>query len=487
MAFITDPDNLTQGVEVTIDTTNRLITLNSAGNLGDVGTLASSNGVTHQALYSFLKEEWRSDPTLIPFPFPITAITPEQFEWINDWEPADDATRNLIRTGGWREVATGATTPKREYLGIISLGNIDAGDTPYFFFSSQSSATSFDFDGPVNQAIQTYEDGYFDYRNDVLTVSIRIFGKTYGKATTVDIGISSGDNLVSQVARFPLSEADDLNILALVTTNVGDLFDDIVTTPVAPYDNISIEYFATPQLRTGFNPLGSDSIAGETNFGVVIDADIGSTSPASTTQIYAYVQAQLTTSVDIDAGATSVIGQLADPLLQFVGSTLETLNISENPAGAGGLGVAIDNFDTNDTNDLVFRDNDLDSRSFPFVAAGVISFNDNLQNDASAVYRMFYTTTPGNNNFGTSNALIVQDNEGFDISGNVSGSSTIAFSYDFDGNTQGGRVPPSAPQVTVVAIGLATAQYVVAQSTITRSTGQNISLVAALERNYSNP
>ena len=45
----------------------------------------------------------------------------------------------------------------------------------------------------------------------------------------------------------------------------------------------------------------------------------------------------------------------------------------------------------------------------------------------------------------------------------------------------------SLSDVTVVAIGLETAQYVRTTSTITRAVNQSISLVAALERNYSNP
>jgi hypothetical protein len=97
MALIVDPDDLNQGTEVTITTGTRLVTLNIAGNL-------SNDGVTLQALYSFFKEEWKTDAALIPHPFPQVAITPEQFEWIEDWKPFNDATRKLIRTGGWKEI-----------------------------------------------------------------------------------------------------------------------------------------------------------------------------------------------------------------------------------------------------------------------------------------------------------------------------------------------------------------------------------------------
>ena len=49
MALIIDPDYLNLGTEVTVDTTNKTIKLNMAGNL-------TQDGVTLQALYSFLKE-----------------------------------------------------------------------------------------------------------------------------------------------------------------------------------------------------------------------------------------------------------------------------------------------------------------------------------------------------------------------------------------------------------------------------------------------
>jgi len=89
--------------------------------------------------------------------------------------------------------------------------------------------------------------------------------------------------------------------------------------------------------------------------------------------------------------------------------------------------------------------------------------------------------------FGTVSAIIVDDNDGVDISDNVGGQTSIPFTFDYDNNAQGGRTPGTDAEVTVVAIGLDTAQYVSATVTLTRSTGQNISLVSPLERNYSNP
>jgi hypothetical protein len=98
---------------------------------------------------------------------------------------------------------------------------------------------------------------------------------------------------------------------------------------------------------------------------------------------------------------------------------------------------------------------------------------------------MFFTSI-GTSAYGTSAAILVKDANGQTITGFASAAS-IGWSFDYDGNTQGGRTPQTNADVTVVAIGLQTAQYVRTTSTITRAVNQTISLVAALERNYSNP
>ena len=76
MAKIIDPDQLNQGTEVEFITgSDRLIKLNYAGNLSG----GNENGVSWQALYSFIKEEWKNDDNLVKFPFPVVSITTEQF------------------------------------------------------------------------------------------------------------------------------------------------------------------------------------------------------------------------------------------------------------------------------------------------------------------------------------------------------------------------------------------------------------------------
>lgn len=119
---------------------------------------------------------------------------------------------------------------------------------------------------------------------------------------------------------------------------------------------------------------------------------------------------------------------------------------------------------------------------------GTLQFSNTLVNDASAKYWLFFSTLPGaGNDFGESGAIIVNNDAGTPITGNVAGQTSITFTFAYDSNFQGGRTSGTDADVTAVAIGLSTAQYVITTATIRRATGQNISLTAPLERNYSNP
>lgn len=455
MALITDPDSLNQTTEVDFDTTLKTITLNQAGNL-------STDGVTLKALYSFCKEEWRTDASLIPIEFPFTPITDESFELKDGWDFADDASRYLIRTGGWQVLNTSGQVTQI-WSGIIGLGSIESDDQLYF--DQGTGATDFQLTGQVNQAIQvlsdpngdgSYGDG-FD-RRTTLTLFVREQAQLFGSSNLSGIGVTS---LANQAYRFPISTATDLK----VTNN------DVTVSGSAPYTGMSITYHATAQTR--------DIGGSNRDFGIIIDGNNGTAE-----QIYEFVQYQLRQNSDIDADASSLIGNVADELLRFTGDSLATL-AATNPDG-GGTGVYIDNFQTADTNRISFIDNTGTSRTFPFVAVTTISFNSNLQNDTSAIYRVFFTDA-GGNQYGTTNAILVDNNAGTDVSGDISGSASIQFDFDYDNNVQGGRTAGTDAAITVVAIGLDTGQFVSATGTISRSTTNSVSLVAPLERNYANP
>jgi hypothetical protein len=195
---------------------------------------------------------------------------------------------------------------------------------------------------------------------------------------------------------------------------------------------------------------------------------------------YEFVQHQLRQPTDIDFSESISRGDVTDLLMSFATPTATTFN------------TYIDDIANADLNNVTFRDACGVDRINAFVAAGTISFNNNLQGDGSAVYRMFFTNNDAgdddDSDYGTPNAIIVLDNASGEITGSVGGASSVAFTYDYDNNVQrgAGSGATDAP-ITVVAIGLSTAQFVLATATIERSKSNNVSLVSALERNYSNP
>lgn len=480
MPKIVDPDQLNQGVEVEFLSGSLAIKLNTAGNL-------SSDGVSMQALYSFIKEEWKNDDNLIKFPFPMVSITTEQFEFINGWDLSGSATVSAlqdtagswtyIKDGGWAVVNSDGNNTQ-EWMNITTLGSFNAGtDQAYYYQSSSGDITNTFLPGEVNQGIQILSSGSipgeeFDYRT-FFKVYLREQGKVYAFYDLI-----AEQNLTALTYRkfaLPLANSIDLNISATDNDITGS----------TPYTGMSITYFTESFAR--------DISGTSRNFHVLINGNSGTKQ-----QIYEFVQKQLRSGsgFDIDAGESfaNVTGSVAEELLEFVGNTLKTkfqTSVGGNAAISGG--VFIENTLAIDANDLAFRDDLNVERTFDFVAAGNLLFNTFLQQDTDAIYKVFFTNDDTGDNtgrdFGTENAIIIIQNDGTSpITGSVATSASRAFDYNFDKNIQRGTDSSgSVVPFTGVAIGLNSAQYVVTTGTITRSTTNTINFVAAQERNYSNP
>ena len=259
MALITDPDNLNQGTEVDFDTSLKTITLNIAGNL-------STDGVTLKALYSFCKEEWKDFANLIAVEFPFVPITDESFELVEGWDFNNDASRYLIRTGGWAVKNTsGGLTQK--WAGIIGLGSIEANDQIYF--NQGQGAVNAQLQGQINQAVQILDDPNGDGnlsdgfggdggdRTNVFTLFVREQAQTYDSANLVSIGVSALD---SQAYRFPLGTGGDTKISA--TDNTIDT--------TAPYSDATNQFTATDISFTTNNTI---TTAGAVDFSGLAPGD----------------------------------------------------------------------------------------------------------------------------------------------------------------------------------------------------------------------
>jgi hypothetical protein len=421
MAKIVDPDQLNQGVEVVISTAQKTIQLLVAGNLSDAAP-GKSSGVTVQAVYSFLKEEWRTDAALNKFKFPLDAIYEAKFELVNGWDWADEQSRDLLRDGGWKTVLTSA-----EYTNLQSLGDFDAplADLAYYQQTGSFTAPVLDFDktGELNEPIMIFS-GTFNRRN-FLKVFLREQAKLYSESNLLaDQDLAA---LTYAVYKFPLDNGEDINIEAAdavvdaaqpytgmyVDFRVGALFEGFSGTKVYQTNDVvrnlaTTRWFRANAIVTGTTPppaTGWDSYPGERQIGTdwyafnrIINGNFGSAE-----EIYTWAQRQLRKPSNINGNAGGdgfgqVNGEVAVLLLAFLGSTLQT-----NP------GVYIDSFDVNDQNRLEFFDITVDGggldtefvpalstkRTFPFVAAGSLVFSQNLVDEPNpdTLYRMYYEYT----------------------------------------------------------------------------------------------
>ena len=445
MAKITDPDDLNVGTEISIDTTAKTFTLNIAGNL------TASLGVTIQAIYSKFVDLWLTD-TYNKFQFPMYTIDAlsGQYQFGTDgstysgWKPADNATRQMMRDGGWSEYLSNGTLDK-QYAGIVSLGDVNDTAQLYYQNSSSAAATNFTFTGSVNEGIQVYSASVYDNRT-FFKGYVREYGKKYDDSILADTGkTATGAYIVNLL----LSNEDDLKIQAT----------DNVVTGSLPYTGITVSYTSSNQDRT----IGGVAYP----FRVFIDGN-----NATAEEIYTKVQYLLRQNSDIDSGSGTVIGKTADLLLNFVGDTLYTTT-----------GVYIDNYDPDDINRLVFTDQNGVERSEPFTATGQLNFNSFLVSASAGYYVMYFTDLSGSNDYGNANAIMVRDASNNIISGSISSPSS-SFTFAYDTNTQGGRTAATDAPVTIVAGCAGSAKPVVTTATITRTTGQAISLVAEQDRAY---
>ena len=450
MAKITDLDSLRVGTEITINTSAKTFTLVETGNL------VAKDGVTLQALYSKFVELWLTD-SYNKYPFPMYAIDAKSGQFIfgfdgstyNGWKPANDTTRQMLRDGGWSEYDA-AGTLNRQYVGIVSLGDVNTGAQLYYQKELGGTAYDFTFDDEVNEGIQVYGDadnGDFDNRT-YFKAYVREYGKKYKDSVLADTGQTGTGAYTVNVL---LSNEDDLKIQ-----------DEDSAMTSAPYDGITVTYYDSDQNRS----IGGVNYP----FRVIINGN-----GATAEEIYTKVQYLLRQSGNIDSGAGTVIGKTADQLLSFVGDTLYTTT-----------GVYIDDYDTNDINRLVFTDQNGVQRTEPYTAAGTLNFNSFLTAGGTGYYRMYFTDLGGDYDYGKAGAITVEDANGDPIAGTISGAA-ISFSFAYDANTQGGRTAGTDAAVTVVAGNAGSAKPVVATYTITRAVGQNITLTAEQDRAYVNP
>ena len=243
MAKIVTRAGLNVGTELLIDEPNRTIGLAVAGNY------VAKDGCAVQALYSKLVDLW-STQTYQDSPFPMNAIDALSGQYqigidaggnANGWKFLNQATRDGCRDGGVEEYNdSGVLT--RVQASIIGLGSVNVGSQLYYQTTIGGSATNFVFEDQANQMVQVYGDAVADVTTTTfdnrtyLKGYVREQGKKYSDSILADTGkTSTGPFIVNLL----LSNEDDLAITDLDAEMTN-----------APYDLITVEYFAVAQTRT---------------------------------------------------------------------------------------------------------------------------------------------------------------------------------------------------------------------------------------------
>lgn len=541
MAKLIDPDDLNQATEVVINTAAKTVQLLVAGNLVDTPT-GKASGVIGKAVYSFLKEEWRADSALNKFRFPLQMIYEAQFLWVNGWAPADQQTRDLIRDAGFKEI------DGRENACIVSLGSFyDATVAAYYanVAGLDQNKIAFDKPGELNENIQIKGTGGAPDNSGYFKAFLRADQDKYAEYNLLsEQDLSS---LTYQAYRLPLASSidDDAvdNYVQVGTTGTGSISG-------VTYAQLGIDYIQGTTYETAvvgsyvLNEIIQDTGgrwcrctlggtvditdiadlvamagAGTATFAIfegerligatyhafnrIIDANDTGLTAARIKEIHSYCQYQLSLATSINANTTTtnfgtVNGEVARLLTTVNAGKLELE-----------FGVFVDNYNTNDKNDLnmypILAGAVIDAEyvpetatktNFPFVSAGTMNMSQNLRdaevaNAGTTKYTMYFTNDDAGDNtardFDTATAIIVNDNGGTPITGVIS-SIAIAFDYDYTNNIQRGAASAGADApITIVALGEDGAQWVEATGTISEATGLEFNVIAQDELNYSNP
>ena len=462
MPKIIDGDDLNVGTEITIDTSAKTFTLVQAGNL------VAKDGVTLQALYSKFIKLWETD-TYNRFPFPMYAIDAKsgQFQFgtdggtFNGWKPSNDTTRQMLRDGGWSEYIA-AGTLARQYVGIVSLGEVSAGAQLYYQRASTDGPSNFTFTDEANEGIQVYGNATADVttttfdKRTFFKAYCREEQKTYSSSTLADTGQTATGAYTVNVL---LSNSDDLNAL-VADSGIG----------VAPYTGITVSYYSVAQ------SIDINSVSDNFPFSIIVEGN-----NATLQEIYTKVQYLLRQGTDINSAATNSagtkIGKVQNDLMYFVGPDLYCRQ-----------GVFVQNIDPAFLNNIYFIDDNGVARQYNFASAGKLQFNSFLTSGGTGYYRMYITdSVTGADDYGTAAAITVNDKDGNPIAGTIN-AAEINFTFAYDTNTQGGRSVFTSPGgdvgVTVVAGNKGIAKPVVATGTIDRTKGIVIGLVAEQDRAY---
>ena len=440
--------------------------------------LTDYDGITDQALYAFERQERRTDEALRKF-WPGTAMVFKnagagELNGVKLAENGNVSDWTKMRGSGL--IVRAATTDgskgpiDREYHGVRSLNNIDATSQPYYMLCDDlteaglQAATPVNFArlGPIDEMIQTFgttangdaDAGDFDNKSKVLVVSVRTFQNNYGRATSTGSGVAE---LGGFSAGYGVGES--------LNPAITDTLADVYTSPVAPYDGLSLEVLGAPTTKTGF-------IAGSADYDIIIT----NTGGASLAQVRQWLDAISQSDTDSDTGAGSLLGKRAEELYL----------VDDQGRVVTGDGVFIEGLGAADQLGVVQTDITGTAQTYPLFTDLVIEVGAAAAADPLAWYHVFIFDGAGSLDYDTITAETLLDSGAVEVKGDVTTDvvgTKITRQIDYDSNDQAGLALATDKELVVLVEGDGGATYAATITTWTRTSVLNVSCVPGAEGN----
>lgn len=384
----TNPAGSSPNGNVYFDTANNIIQLigvdelptldmtAQGGGAADPNPLANFEGVTMRALYNFENSRRRVNETLRKFKRGIKGSYrfAGAFNFVNGVKLRTTGSndRSKIRGSGWIEYAAagdGETTVDRIYHGIASLIDIQAGTQPYYALVTATDETTlqaatwsnFARLGDINEAIQVFGTtangdtgaGTFDYKTRTAVVRVRSWQYNPGETTSVATGISEFSGFSAGYgAGESLNPSNTYSLSDVIGGYAGQ-----AGSAVAPFTGMSLEKYAVPQTKTGFNEA-------DAAFTWVLHNTGGGTAQ----QCAAFLDALTLVDADIEnTGTASYNGKK--------GRVWYARNASGKivTASIGGAGLFIEGLSTAEQQNVIFTADNASTKTYPYFPSVEIS------------------------------------------------------------------------------------------------------------------
>lgn len=419
-------------------TKQELAQINYGSGLED-NPLDETLGIKFEAIYAFENQERRSDEVLRKYNRWTSGTFKfgGAYNYINSRKPSTDADRNIVRGSGWNEYASDGGID-RIYFGNKGLSNIETTSQPYYMLSDSinpilNNITPINFAklGQFDEAIQVLGNtgntptdgtaGNFDTRA-FEAVSIRTFTKNYDRKTTVDdLGIVE---LGGYSTGFAVNESEHL------TTKNYTLADVYGGAIIAPWSTMGLEELDTPVVISDFNEVDGTFTWVLNNPGTGSNA--APVAQGNLDECVAFLDALAQTDDDINDHATNLTRGKRVGTWYSYNATGQIITKS----GADSNGLYIYNIPTSDEQDIVFIDDNDNTKTSPFSVEIEANLGSTAKGDANAWYHSYFESA-----YDTSSAVEVQDSLTAVIKGLAStadGDNKIKRSFDYDGDTIGG-------------------------------------------------